>query len=375
MTRQLAHDVLRRMASPPPPAPEDVPITSSKAVRLAITRAADKTHSMVISVSSLQEEVVGLDDLLAAFDPDLMLLAMVAGDRIQGIAAIGPELRAALLELQTIGRVLDMAAEPRKPTEADARLSEPLVTAFLAHLGVTAAQTPLDGWGDGFVVGDKLTSARAAGLILDDGQYRVIRIALDLGVADRVSELAIALPSRSKAAEKIVKPEVSGDWTTRFQAVVNGSPAQLDALLHTFKMPLFRAESLSVGQVIPLTGCTVSSIKLLAADGRRVATARLGQSGGMRAVRIEQAPHVQMEDMDTLTAGGGSGGGAPLVPDLPLMTDNDPMGHDSTIDIPPVEMMQDPLSWEDADDAQTPTPMGDAAPLSWADEDFEPPQD
>jgi len=178
MTEQLAHDVLRRMASSPPPAPDDVPLTSSKAVRLAITRAADKTHDMVVSVSSLQEEVLTLDALLETLTPDLMLLAMETDGRIQGIAAVGLELRAALLELQTVGRVLELPAEDRKPTQTDARLSEPLIMAFLAHLHMTAAQTPLDGWGVGFGIGERLSSARAAGLILDDRSYRVIRISM-----------------------------------------------------------------------------------------------------------------------------------------------------------------------------------------------------
>lgn len=395
MTRQVAHDVLRRMASPSPPAPEDVPITSSRAIRLAITRAADTTHDFAVSVSSLREEVLTLDNLLAAFEPELMLIGMGTDGSVTGLAALDLNMRAAVLELQTVGDVLPDTPEDRPPTGTDARMAEPLIAGFLAHLQDTAERTPLDGWGLGFSVGDKIASTRAAGLILEDGKYRLIRLSLDLGVGDRMAELSIALPCRAESAPKVVKPEVTGDWDTRFRTVVEGSPARLDAVLHRFKLPLFEAEKLAVGQVVPLPGCTVSSVKLLAGDGRKVATARLGQSGGMRAIRIEAAPQVDMVDMDRL--GGADmpalsgmdmamGGDEPAI-DMKMgggMMDADPSADDmatADMDMPamaaPMDMNEAlddapaaPLSWDDEDLDAEPA----AAPLSWEDEGMETPE-
>lgn len=370
MTRQVAHDVLRRMASPPPPAPEDVPITSSRAIRLAITRAADKVHDFAVSVSSLREEVLTLDALLAAFEPELMLIGMHTGSGpATGIATLDLNMRAAVLELQTIGDVLPDAPEDRPPTGTDAKMAEPLIAGFLTHLQDTAVRTALDGWGLGYVVGDKIASTRAAGLILEDGKYRLIRLSLDLGVGDRLAELSIALPCRSEAAAKIVKPEVTGDWDTRFRAVVQASPARLDAELHRFKLPLHQAEGLAVGQILPLPGCTVSSVKLLADDGRKVATARLGQSGGMRAVRVEAAPQINLEEMDQI-------GGADM-PSLSGMAMADPM-----MDIDATGQVMDNVALTGAEEVEMPmmaAPMAmddaaaedaAAAPLSWDDEDL-----
>jgi len=186
MTRQVAHDVLRRMASPPPPAPEDVPITSSRAIRLAITRAADKTHGMTLSVSSLREEVMTLDDLLAAFDPALMLIGLMVDGQVAGIAALDLDMRTGLVEVQTIGKVLAEPPENRPATGTDARMAQPIIAEFLSHLQETAKRTPLDAWGSGVEIGDKIESARAAGLILYDGDYRSIRLSLNLGDGDRV---------------------------------------------------------------------------------------------------------------------------------------------------------------------------------------------
>lgn len=371
MTRQVAHDVLRRMASPPPPAPEDVPITSSRAIRLAITRAADKTHDFVVSVSSLREEVLSLDQLLAALEPELMLIGMTAGGVMTGLAALDLNMRTALLEVQTVGMVLPDVPEDRPPTGTDAQMAQPLIEAFLHHLQDSAERTPLDGWGLGFNAGDKINSTRAAGLILDDGKYRLIRLSLDLGVGDRTAELALALPCRAETVGRVLTPEVTGDWDERFRKVVDGSPARLDAELHRFKLPLHQAENLVVGQVLPLTGCTVSSVKILARDGRKVATARLGQSAGMRAVRIEVPPQVALSDMDQLgkgdmpsLAGLPETGAAFDIDGATDMMDIDNAAHDDDggLDMP----MAAPIDMPEADDMAVA-----AAPLSWDDEDLE----
>jgi flagellar motor switch protein FliM len=310
MAGQVAHHVLRRMATPP--APENVPITSSRAIRLAMTRAADLAHDLALGVSALREEVVSLDGLLATLDPGWMLISMTSDKNITGLAALDLNMRAALVEVQTICKVLDEAPEERDPTGTDARMAQPLISAFLAQLQDTAKRTPLDGWGQNFDVGDRINSARAAGLILDECKYRLIRITVDLGAGNRQAELAVALPSRAEVPDKAMKLEVSGDWEARFCAVINGSPVRLDAILNKFSIPLHRAEALAVGQIFPLPGCTVSSVKLIAGDGRKVATARLGQSGGMRAVRIELAPNNFMDEMGNLS-------GYPDMPDSPLL--------------------------------------------------------
>lgn len=307
MTAQVAHDVLRRMVASPPPAPEDVPITSSRAMRLAFTRAADKAHALNINVLGLSEEILPLDELLKVLSPDLMLVGMYADGMLEGLSGLDLNFRAALLEVQTVGEILPIAPEDRPATGTDASLSETLLTALLHHMSETTARTPLEGWGQGLRPDGKVATIRAAGLILPEREYRVIRLSLDLQVGERQGELVLALPILQTSPEP-PPPETSADWGVQFQKSVNAAPARLVARLHRFSLPLFDVENLAVGQVLPLPGCTVSSVKLLAADGTRVATARLGQSGGMRAVRVEEAPRQpDMQDMEGLGAASGSG--------------------------------------------------------------------
>lgn len=301
MSRKVSHDVLRRMVSPPPPAPEDVPITSSRAMRLAVTRAADKTHAMPVSVTGIEEEVRDLDAMLEAIAPDMLLVGMVQDQVLMGLAALDTQLRGALIEVQTVGSVLPGPPDDRPPTGTDATMAEPLLEAILAHLSETATRTPLDGWGQGLSPMGRVESTRAAGLILPERPYRIVTMSIDLQVDGRQGKLLMALPDHLTLSKPVEGPKVDVDWSARFQTAVNAAPVRLTAELHRFKASLIAVETMAVDQVIPLTGCHVASVKLRAADGRAVATARLGQSGGMRAIRIEQADLPGMEDLADLT--------------------------------------------------------------------------
>lgn len=384
---RVSHDVLRRMVSPPPPSPEDVPITSSRAMRLAITRAADKTHNLIMNVGGLREETLSLEDMLAAQSPDHMLVAAIKDDEVIGLAALDVQLRSALIEVQTVGKILGIPPEDRPPTNTDASMAEPLLAAILQHMGDTTLRTPLEGWGQGVVLSGQIPSVRSAGLVLPDITYRVIRMSLDLAVADRQGELVFALPDAKGPDVTQSTPVETEDWATRFHRTVNASAVRLDAQLHRFKLPLHIAQSLEVGQVLPLRGCQVSSLKLLARDGRMVATARLGQSAGMRAIRIEAATAPDMEDLDQMGQGtlpapqkqamfGSPDGGMAQSEDMDF-----DMAADGSEEFDMAMMSDDgddetPLSWDDQEqDMSEEQDMSTISTRDWSEEAFDASQD
>jgi hypothetical protein len=69
---------------------------------------------------------------------------------------------------------------------------------------------------------------------------------------------------------------------------VGQAAATLDAVLVRMQVDLADLMGLGVEDVLPLFGASLETVQLEAADGRRVATARLGQARGMRALRIMQ---------------------------------------------------------------------------------------
>ncbi|WP_322891309.1 MULTISPECIES: FliM/FliN family flagellar motor switch protein [unclassified Yoonia] len=296
MTDSSHISILRRMAGQAVGTPPVSPLTTSRAVRLALVKAATDPAGLVLRVASTADDVGRLDDLLGGLDAGLMLVGLDRQGQLVGFVAIDTQLRAAVVEVQTTGRLIDQAADDRPATGTDKALCDPLLAAFLTALPPAVTGTAYEGWVDGVTPGDRLADSRLAGLLLADGDYRVLRMTVELGTGDRRGEVMLALPVQAVApAPEAPAPAV--DWDTAFTAAVQDAPASLTARLHRFKMPLGQAQSLQVGQVVPLPGCTVNSVRLIAPDGRCVAQAKLGQLAGHRAVRIELAPGKDMDDL------------------------------------------------------------------------------
>ena len=277
--------------------PPASPLTTSRAVRLALVKAATDAGGLVLAVASTADDVGRLDDLVGGLDPGLMLVGLDRRGKLAGFVAVDMQLRAAMLEIQTMGRLTDQPAEDRPATDTDKALCDPLLAAFLAALPPAVTGTGYEGWVDDVTLGDRLADSRLAGLLLADGDYRVLRMNVDLGHADRQGEVLLALPLIQRAAPAPVAPEPLVDWDSAFAAAVQDAPASLMARLHRFTMPLGDAQALKVGQVVPLPGCTVNSVRLIAPDGRCVARAKLGQMGGKRAIRVAGEAVAQMQDL------------------------------------------------------------------------------
>ncbi len=337
MTNSMHSTILRRMTGQRTDGADENPLTSSRALRLALTKAANDIVGLVLTVTSVAEEVQPLETMLAGLDEDLMLIELIRDNKLVGIVALDVQLRAAILEMQTVGSLIGAAADLRPATGTDKMMCDPVLAAFLDALPKAVVGTTLEGWADDVAIAQRIASSRAAGLVLDDHDYRILRLSVDLGVADRAGSILLALPPLQQALLTQTAAVEEPDWDSQFQASVAEAPASLEALLHRFSLPLTQARSLHVGQVVPLPGCTVNSVRLMTPDGHKLAEAKLGQIGGKRAVRIEAAPLLQMAELsgDVVGATGLAdvivGQGDPLALDVGGLTDavaNDPINFD-----------------------------------------------
>lgn len=296
--------ILRRMTRSQEADVGENPLTTSRAVRLALSKAANDTVGLVLTVSSVAQDISALDTMLDSLPAGLMLVGLHRKGQVVGLIALDMQLRAAVLEMETMGVLSATAAEDRAPTHTDKVLCEPLITAFLGAFPEAVRGTAFDGWGDGITQHDRVKDTRTAGLVLDDCPYRLVQMDVQLGPADRHGVLFMALPLIDVPKVEEAPTKHKADWNTRFPKVVEDAPAALTALLHRFSVPLALARSLRVGTVLPLAGCSVSSVRLLAPDGQEVAQAKLGQSGGKRAVRLQTAPMPDLHDLHAPLAAG-----------------------------------------------------------------------
>jgi flagellar motor switch protein FliM len=313
------------------------PLTSSRAVRLALTKAANDSAGLVLTVTSVAEDVAPLDTMLDDLEDGLMLVGLHRDDRLIGLIALDMQLRAAVLEMETTGFLAGQPAVDRTPTHTDMMMCDRVLADFLTAFPQSVRGTDFEGWGDNVVHQDRIDSTRIAGLLLDDCAYRVVRMAVQMGSVDRQGLLLMALPLGEPAIEDVpVVPD--SDWGTLFPQAVQQAPTTLTALLHRFSVPLSVARGLEVGSVLALPGCSVSSVQLIAADGQKMMQAKLGQSGGMRAVRLEAAPSPDMQELGPPMAEAGAGlvmEGA--VQDAPMALDMAPdFATDQGLDMAPM---------------------------------------
>jgi len=289
--------LLRRIARPGGSRPA---LTPARALRLAMTRAAEHSIGLPLAVLGVAEEEGTLDDLLSRFEAGLLYLALAEGDEPVGVVAVDPEARAAAIEMQALGRVSPILPEPRPVTAADAALARPLLSAILREIEQALADTALAGWLRAPRLTQRLPSTREATMLLSDGRYRVVRLTLDLGAGGRqgLFLLMVRLPR-----PKPIEPEPDRPVIT-VAAQAMGAQADLEAVLHRLRLPWEAAEAFQVGQVIPLPGVTVASVRI-EGGGQDIGAARLGQVAGMRAIRIEAPPDSDLEEMPSF--GGPSG--------------------------------------------------------------------
>ncbi len=315
MADQLHTDILRRMAGQQKGDVADSPLTSSRAVRIALTKVAQDSVGLSLSVKTIDESVQSLDEMLADLPDDLMLVTLQRGGGLAGLMAVDMQLRAAVLEMQTVGAVSDKSADIRTATNTDKRMCDPLLNGLMTALPIAVLGTEFEGWMDGVTPAQMLQSTRSASLLLEDLQYRALRVTVALGAGEREGRIDLALPVLTRQLPPVDIPSPTIDWSSAFRAAVSDAPMALDAELCRFPISIGRAENLAVGDVLPLPGCTVASVRLRALDGKVIRQARLGQSGGKRAIRIE--PEV-LPEMDELTAMSASNSQAE--PDVSLPT-------------------------------------------------------
>lgn len=275
----------------------EAPVTSARALRTAIAQGAEKGLGLGLVVIGIEEAEEHLDQWVGSVPADWGLVLLDRGADHSGLAAISPDFRSAIVEHMTTGRVSPAVAVPRPVTRTDVELFQPMFAAFLQTLPHLAQFTSLAPWVAGVVVGGPVPTPRTAGLMLTDTEYRVLRFTIDLGQPDRVAEALIALPLHPIARPPPVVENVPSDWSDKMKSAVLDAQSPLNAVLHRMRLSLRSVEKFEVGLVLPLPGVTVGSVVLLGPQNTQVATARLGQVNGMRAVRIEP------RDSPTMTEG------------------------------------------------------------------------
>jgi flagellar motor switch protein FliM len=240
--------------------------------------------------------------------PERALIGLVEGPaEALGLIALAPPVMAGLIEQQALGRVGEAPVAVRRPTRADAALVAGFVDGCLETLDVALAETADRVWAAGFRYASFLDEPRALAGLLDEDAYRVLGLDVSLAGGRRAGSILLALPAEGRgqppARGPAPDPAASQAFRSALDEQVMAAPAMLDAVIARVTLPLSAVLALRAGDWLRLGPATLDRIDVQGLDGRRLCGARLGQSRGMRALRLAEA---------ALPAG--RSGSAPLVP-------------------------------------------------------------
>jgi flagellar motor switch protein FliM len=280
---------------------------ADRAWRLALARAANDILALPLEVARLSVNRRSLAELLE-LAPERALIAVLEGPAEGlGILMLSPPVLSAMIEMQTIGRVSSSAPPVRKPTRTDASMVADMIDQALQELESGLESDPDLIWAGGFNYASFLDDPRPLGLLLEEEHYRVIQAELRLGNGAKSGGVMLALPAEGRgrapkpAPTATPAPVAAALFSKALSDQVMRTEADIAAVLHRFTVPLSFVMALKTGDLVPLSTAALDRIVLEGLDGRPLASGRLGQNRGMRAVRL--APQAAAETAPSIEIG------------------------------------------------------------------------
>lgn len=312
--------VLGRMAATRAKATGLSAMTLVRAFRNAMAKAGDDVLNTAVGVREMSEDTIYPDELNQGLPDPALFMRLDGPEGASGLVVGCPQVVGAMIEAQTIGRVLDTAAADRRPTRTDAMLVSGFLDTALKGFAALAQGCENAPPVDGFTSGMPLPDARTAQMVLGDGALRRFQLELDFGLGAKTGKLFLIFPTERTAGISTTGGE-STEWHATLENAVMGTSARMEAVLCRFKLTLAEISDLSIGSIVPLQDASLDGVSLVGSDGRRVVAARLGRSGPVRAVRLflngkpPRSP-IAMTDASPLAAAAplGTGMGAAAAP-------------------------------------------------------------
>ncbi|WP_170351330.1 FliM/FliN family flagellar motor C-terminal domain-containing protein [Ruegeria atlantica] len=263
----------------------DKPRSILRALRLAFARAAGDNLQLPLVVIGAKQSNRTPDMLAGPVGEDWLMLQFMNSDGISAAVCMDLGAVSAIVQVQTIGEVMAGDPAPRAFTHTDGAMVAPLVEQVLAR-SVELVDAPLDQSSLlGYEFSTRLADLRTLSLAMVEDTYRVFDLTVELGGGLRQGQISVFLPDHLAEQEGEVRQEDTGPNLEQASDVLR---AELNTVICRMTLPLASLSDLAVGDVLPLTGSRLDRAQVLTIDRARAAVGRLGQCGGMRAVRLNE---------------------------------------------------------------------------------------
>lgn len=316
--------------------------TVEQAWDMALRRAAQETISLRIDVISCRLRRMSVTEFLEMPGVRSLIGILDGPGEAMGVIVLSPEVLAGLVEVQTVGTVTTHAPMARKPTRTDAAMVAGFFDGALSELDMALTGQPEAVWAAGFRYASFLDDPRPLTLMLEDARWQVAEAEVSLAGGAKTGRILLALPAvgRGAKAADVAGSQVAmaAKFTADLREQLDHATVMLEGVLGRIQLDLAALMALGVEDVLPLFGASLDTVQLEASDGRRLATARLGQARGMRALRI-------------LRLDGAEPDAAVVDPQMAAaqaqFTPRGEMALPMTMHLPPADISTDPTSMSD----------------------------
>jgi len=265
-----------------------------KAMRLTLAKVADDLFDMAMAALAVRLETRAGDALDGLFDPSTLMMLLDGPGGQRGAVTFDPLLVGALIQQQTMGRVLaDQGGGERTLTATDAAICVPFLDALLTRTSALP-ETPEDRqWLEGYSFGTRSEDPRLVLMALEAAEYRIMHVTVDIAGGVRQGQMTLCLPLPDATGSPAAQGAEDGAGDTPAPTLlmdnVLGLNADLNIALARLKLPLRALGALKAGDMLPLPGSSFEVVTVLTMEGRGVAHGSLGQVKGQRAVRLTRS--------------------------------------------------------------------------------------
>ncbi len=266
----------------------------SKALRLTLAKVADDLFAMAAAVIAIRVEERGGDDLEGVFDPAHLLMLLEGPVRRRAAAAFDPDLVGALIQQQTMGKVLpSLEGDPRKPTDTDAAICAPFLDGLVGRAAPLPEAPDEKALMQGYEFGARMDDPRLLLMALEAPVFTIVHLTVDVEAGTRQGNILLCFPQleaednlpTSEDSDAVAKT-VTGGGLERQVLALN---ADLNVALTRLRMPLSRMRALQVGDQLDLGVTAFDQAQVQTRDGRKLSRGTLGQIDGVRALQLEHA--------------------------------------------------------------------------------------
>jgi len=278
---------LRRMIGASRRLPGHGSVHAEDALALALSRAGQETARTALSADSVRRATAPLGGLATVLPAGGLWVLLQGPQRLRGILGLDASLLTGLVQSLTTGQVRAGDGGTRAATQTDALLLRRFFAALLETLAHRLDGQPEADWAAGYQPRDRVADAARLPHLLPDMPYLVVSCDVDMADGVRRGTCVLALPQASPTAQADdPRAAERAAFTAALGRVVADAPAELEAVLCRMSLSLDRVAGLAPDSLLPVPRHAVSEIVLQGCDGRQIATARLGQSRGVRAVKV-----------------------------------------------------------------------------------------